>query len=303
MTALLTAAIVSSTSLILAALGAVVAERAGVLTISLEGYMLAGAFGAVAGADAGGPWVGFFVGLGAGMAVALAHAFLSISMRLNQIVSGLALNVLVLGLTGVLNQSIFGVERAGERVPGFSPWAVPGLSEIPVVGDALFNQPVFTYVAMLMVVVVSVTLARTKQGLSIRAVGEFPGAAEAHGVGVVRTRYAAVLFSGAMGGLGGAMLSIGTTGAFVNNITAGTGYIALAAVIFAGWRPLGATLACLLFGFAQASGVWANVLGVAVAQEFLAMVPYVVAIIALAVLAGRSAMPSALGAPYVKEQR
>ncbi len=303
MTALLVAAVASTTSLLLAALGGVVAERSGVFSIGLEGYMLCGAFAAVALSDSGGRWAGLFGALGAGMAIAAIHGVLSITMRVNQIVSGVTLNILALGATGFFNEAIFGISSSQHKVAGFGTWAIPGLSGIPYVGPALFDQNIFTYLCMLLLLAVILFLRWTRSGLSLRSVGERPLAAEARGISVVRMRYRAVLFSGAAAGLGGGMLSIGQIDAFVNNMTSGRGYIALAAVIFAGWKPLGAALACALFGLADASQVWANVLGVNLPYQVLAMAPYVVTLLALTVLKRRAAMPAALGVPFVREQQ
>lgn len=303
MTTLLVAAVVATTPLLLAAIGGVVAERAGVFSISLEGYMLVGAFAAVWASSGGGPWAGFFAALAAGTLLAAVHAVLSVTMRVNQIVSGLALTILALGATGFLNQAIFGLTGSGRRVDTFEPWAIPVLSDIPVAGPVLFDQNVFTYLAIVALVAVVVFLRRTRGGLAVHAAGEFPEAAAARGISVVRTRYAAVLWSGALAGLGGAMLSIGQVGSFVTNMTGGRGFIALAAIIFAAWRPLGAAVACLLFGLADVAQVWANVFGVDVPSQFLAMIPYVVTIAALALLRQRRAMPGALGVPFAGGQR
>jgi simple sugar transport system permease protein len=302
-TGLLVAAVASTTSLLLAALGGVVAERAGVFSIGLEGYMLCGAFAAVAVSDSGGRWAGLFAAIGAGAAIAAIHALLSIGLRVNQIVSGITLNILALGATGFFNQAIFGIASSQHKVAGFGNWAIPGLSGIPYAGRALFDQNVFTYLAAGLLVAVAVFLHRTRAGLALRAVGEYPLAAEARGIPVVKTRTAAVLFSGGAAGLGGAMLSIGQIDSFVSNMTSGRGYIALAAVIFAGWRPVGAAVACALFGLADASQIWADVLGIALPYQVLAMAPYVVTLLALTLLKRRSAMPGALGVPFVREQR
>lgn len=303
MTALLVAAVVSATALSLAALGGVVAERAGVFSIGLEGYMLSGAFAAVAVSSSGGRWAGAVGAIGAGMAIAGIHALLVVTMRANQIVAGVVLNLLALGATTFFNQGLFGLSSSQMKVPGFHGWAIPLLHRIPYIGPAFFDQNLFTYAAVVLAAAVAVFLRRTRRGLAVRAVGEFPLAAEARGISVVRTRYAAVLASGALAGLGGAMLSIGQIDSFVANMTAGRGYVALAAVIFARWQPLGAVAACALFGLADASQVWANVLGVNLPAEVLSIAPYAVTLVALTLLPRRVSMPSALGVPYLREQR
>jgi general nucleoside transport system permease protein len=302
-TELLTNAVAAATPLIFVALGGIVAERAGVMSISLEGYMLMGAFTAVAISHSHGAWAGVAAAGAAGAAVGLAHAFLCISARLNQIISGLALNLFALGLTGFLNSFVFGEGKAGTQVPGFSPVAIPGLSDIPVVGEALFDQPLFTYAAAALAVAVSFFFWKTREGLTLHAVGEHPAAAEARGIPVIRYRYVAVVFSGMLAGIGGAALSIGLLDSFVDNMTAGRGYIALAAIVFAGWRPLWAVGACLLFGLADAAQVSANVLDIDIPFELLATAPYVVTIVALVILGRRGRTPGGLGIPYLRGAR
>lgn len=303
MTALLVAAVVSTTALVLAALGGVIAERSGVFTIGVEGYMLSGAFAAVAVSASLGRWAGLFAAIAAGSGIAGIHAVLCVTMRVNQIVAGVVLNILALGATTFFNQAIFGLSSSQTTVEGFGNWAIPLLHRIPYIGPVFFDQTLFTYMAGVLLVMVVVFLRRTRRGLALRAVGEFPLAAEARGISVVRTRYAAVAVSGMLAGLGGAMLSLGDVGAFVANMTNGRGYIALAAVIFARWQPLGAAAACALFGLADASQVWANVLGVNLSANILATAPYVITVLALTLLPRRSSMPSALGVPYVRERR
>jgi general nucleoside transport system permease protein len=301
-TALLIAAVVSTTSLLLAALGGVIAERSGVLTIGLEGYMLSGAFAAVAVSASLGRWAGLIAAIAAGSAIAGIHAVLCVTMRVNQIVAGVVLNILALGATTFFNQAIFGLSSSQTRIDGFGSWAIPLLHRIPYIGPAFFHQTLFTYISGVLLVVVVVFLRRTRRGLALRAVGEFPLASEARGISVARTRYAAVAVSGMLAGLGGAMLSLGDVGSFVANMTNGRGYIALAAVIFARWQPLGAAAACALFGLADASQVWANVLGVNLSADILSTAPYLVTVLALTLLPRRSGMPRALGVPYVREQ-
>lgn len=303
MTELLTNAVAAATPLIFVALGGLIAERAGVMSISLEGYMLTGAFAAVAISNQSGIWAGVAAAAVAGGLVALVHAFLCISARLNQIISGLALNLFALGITGFLNSFVFGEGQAGAQVPGFSPLEIPGLSSIPVVGQALFDQPPFTYAAAVLAVLVSFFFWKTRPGLTLHAVGEHPAAAETRGIQVVRSRYLAVVVSGMLAGIGGAAYSIGILDSFVDNMTAGRGYIALAAIIFAGWRPLWAVGACLLFGLADAAQVSANVLNIDLPFELLATAPYVVTIIALIILGRRGRTPGGLGVPYLRGAR
>jgi simple sugar transport system permease protein len=301
-TTLLVNTVAAATPLIFVALGGLIAERAGVMSFNLEGYMLVSAFAAVAVSHYQGRWAGLAAGAAAAAAVALIHAYLCISARLNQIISGLALNLLALGITGFLNSLVFGHGAAGTEVPAFSTLAIPGLSSLPVAGPALFDQTPFTYLAVLLVVGVVFYLRKTRSGLALHSVGEHPAAADARGISVTRVRYGATLASGLIAGIGGAALSIGLVNSFVENMTAGRGYIALAAVVFAGWRPLLAVAACLLFGLADAAQVWANVLNVNVPHEFLATAPYIVTLIALTILGRRARAPGGLGMSYVRGQ-
>ncbi len=303
MTTLLTNGVSSAIPLILVMLGGIIAERSGVMSISLEGYMLTGAFAAVAVSHADGIWLGLTAAAAAGGIVGLVHAFLCVSARVNQIISGLAINLFALGITGFLDPVVFGAGNTGAQVPAFSNLKIPGLGAIPVVGSALFDQPMFAYLAIVLVALVSLYFRYTRSGLALHAVGEMPAAAEARGISVVRTRYAATVISGMLGGVGGAALSIGVVNSFVENMTAGRGYIALAAVVFAGWRPLVAAAACLVFGIADAAQVSLNVLGVHVATELLAMAPYVVTVLALIILGRRGRAPAALGLAFVRGQR
>lgn len=302
MTSLLITAVADATPLILVALGGLIAERAGVMSISLEGYMLAAAFAAAAVSNSSGIWPGVAAGAAAGLIFALAHGFLSITARINQIIAGLALNLLALGATAYANTLVFGVQN-GKEVPSFANFRIPLLGSIPLLGKVLFDQTVFTYFAAVVLVAVVVYFRRTRSGLSLHAVGENPAAADARGISVRRTRYRAVAVSGLLAGLGGAALTIAVGNSFVDNVTQGRGYIALAAVVFAGWRPLGAAAACLLFGLANAAQAWANVFNVHISSELLAMAPYLVTIIALTALGRSGRAPSALGLAFIRGQR
>lgn len=302
MTSLLITSIADATPLILVALGGLIAERAGVMSISLEGYMLAACFAAAAVSNTSGIWLGAAAAAVVGLVFALTHGFLSITARINQIISGLALNLLALGATGYANTLVFGVQT-GKQVPAFGTYRIPVLGSIPLLGKVLFDQTVFTYFAAVLLVAVVVYFRRTRSGMSLHAVGENPAAADARGILVQRTRYRAVAISGVLAGLGGAALTIAVGNSFVDNVTQGRGYIALAAVVFAGWRPLGAAAACLLFGLADAAQAWANVFNVHVSSDLLAMAPYVVTIIALTTIGRRGRSPGALGIAYVRGQR
>lgn len=292
-----------SAPLILAALGGLYAERTGVINIALEGMMLAGAFtAATATALTGNPWVGTSAAILAGVLVGLLHAAATVTWRADQVVSGTAINLLFLGVPALLSGAIFG-----------STGATPQLSRDQVLPDvnlfdqfrhpfaaAIFNQKPLVYLAFILTGVTGYVLVHTRFGLRMRAVGENPEAADTAGIGVARIRYAGVLVSGALAALGGAYLSIGQNSLFTRNMSAGRGFIALAALIFGKWNPVGAMLACLLFGFAEAVSI--RMQGtVAIPNQFIQMIPYLLTMIVLAGFIRRTAPPRALGVPYVKE--
>lgn len=286
--------------LLLPALGGVISERSGVVNIAMEGMMLTGAFFGVA-ADLA--WhnvlLATLVAMIAGGLMALIHAVVSIRFRADQIVSGVAINIFASGLTVFLIQRIYGIQDVG-HVSGSQllPFInVPGLSQIPFIGQVLFQQNVIVYVALVLLVVVHVTLFRTRLGLRIRAVGEHPQAADTAGINVYAIRYGAVITSGLLSGLSGAFLAIGISNTFVQNMTDGRGYIALAAMIFGKWTPFGAFVACLIFGLGQA--IYDNNSVIRISQYLLSMLPYILTLVVLAGLVGRSTPPAADGVPYL----
>lgn len=280
-----------STPLILAALGGLFSERAGVINIALEGMMLAGAFTAAAVTHAAGnPFVGLLAGMAAGMVIAAIHAVACIRYRADQVVSGTAINILMLGMPPFLSGAFFLSSGATPQIPKnqLIPWT-------PII-IAFALVPLTWYV-----------LYKTPFGLRIRSVGENPEAADAAGVRVARMRYAGVLLSGVLAGIGGAYLSIGQSSLFTRNMTSGRGFIALAALIFGKWRPVQTMLACLLFGFTEAvtiqmQGVVKLPSGDDIPVQFIQMVPYLLTIIVLAGFIGSSRPPKALGIPYEKER-
>jgi simple sugar transport system permease protein len=307
--ALFASTVRAATPLILAALGGIFSERSGIVNIALEGIMLVGAFFAMLisyyGQEAGlGPVLSATLGVVAavvfGLLIAMIHAVVSIRYRADQIVSGVAINILALGLTGFLLQLIFNTSGNSPSVPSLGAAPIPVLSQIPIVGPILFNQPPLVYVALIAVPISAFVLFRTPLGLRIRAVGEHPKAADTVGVDVFRLRYLGVALSGVLAGLGGAYLSIGQLNIFTENMTNGRGYIALAAVIFGKWNPWGALGACLLFGFFDAVQISLQNAGVNIPSDFLLMLPYIVTLLALAGFVGRSNPPAAVGVPYVK---
>lgn len=284
--------------LIFAAVGELVSERGGVLNMSLEGMMLTGAFVAAATSQASGdPMVGLLSGVVAAMVVALLQAFLSNTLRANQIVTGIGINILAIGGTTLALREIFGA-RAGIEVSGFDKWSPPLLGDIPVFGAAVFTQIWLAWLALALVVAVWFVLRYTALGVVITAVGEDPQAARKAGLSVTAIRYGIVLFTGMMCGLGGAFLSIGDLQSFTENMVNGAGYIAITAVIFGNWK-LGRTVAaCFVFGAATALQYQLPAMGVNVPNALLIMSPYLLALIAVAGLAGRQRAPSALTVPY-----
>jgi ABC-type uncharacterized transport system permease subunit len=280
-----------STPLILAALGGLFSERSGVINIALEGMMLAGAFTAAAVTyAAGNPYIGLLAGMTAGMFIAAIHAVACIRYKADQVVTGTAINILMFGLPAFLSGAFFLSSGSTPQIPRehLIPW-------IPI------------FIAFALVPISWYVLYNTPFGLRLRSVGENPEAADAAGVKVARMRYAGVLLSGVLAGLGGAYLSIGQSSLFTRNMTSGRGFIALAALIFGKWRPVQTMLACLLFGFTEAisiqmQGVVKLPSGDDIPVQFIQMVPYVLTIIVLAGFIGSSRPPRALGIPYEKER-
>ena len=280
-----------ATPLILAALGGLFSERSGVINIALEGMMLAGAFTAAAITYAtGNPFIGLAAGMTAGLALASIHALVSIRYRADQVVTGTAINILMFGMPAFLSGAFFLSSGSTPQIPREQL-----LPRLPIV------------IAFVMVFVTWYVMYKTPFGLRLRSVGENPEAADAAGVPVARMRYAGVLLSGVLAGLGGAYLSIGQSSLFTRNMTSGRGFIALAALIFGKWRPVQTMLACLLFGFTEAvsiqmQGVVKLPSGEDIPVQFVQMVPYVLTIVVLAGFIGHSRPPRALGIPYQKER-
>ena len=289
-----------ATPLVFAALGGLFSERAGVVNIGLEGLMLISAFAGVVGASlSGSALVGLFTAMGAGLLFALIHALMCVTFEADQIISGTAINLLALGGTGFLMVVIFGSGGTSPRVDGFASVAIPLLSDIPIIGKALFDQSLLVYLMYVLIPVVYFVVFRTPFGLRLRATGEVPEAVDTAGVSVTRMRYYGVGLSGILAGLGGVYLSMGLLSAFTEGMTNGRGFIALAALIFGRWNPIGVLALPLLFGFAQA--VTFGVSLEAVPIEFVEMLPYVLTIVALAGFGGRAIAPAAIGKPYRKE--
>lgn len=302
--ATLAVAMAAGTTLVLAAVGEVIAERAGVINLGLEGMMLVGAVSGFRGMQSSGSvWVGVAWALAAGAALGFLHAVLTISLRANQIVAGLSLTIFGTGLSAFIGKDVVGLPAEHS----FRAYAIPVLSDIPTVGEILFEQNVLVYGAYLLVAVAWVALYRTRLGLHLRAVGESAGTADAMGVGVFRLRYLAVITGGALAGLAGAYLSLARTPGWSEGMTAGRGWIALGLVIFARWNPVGALVGGFLFGLMEALNFQAQAVGITISPFFLGMLPYVFTIVAVvfaAVVGGRRlGAPAALGVPYEREQR
>jgi simple sugar transport system permease protein len=294
--------VVAALPLVYGAQTGVLGERTGVINVAIEGQLLIGAFaGALVGTMAGSDWAGLVAaGLG-GMLLGALLAVLAIRYRVDQVVLGVVLNLLALGITGFLYTQVMQQDGNSYNFPPiFSAWAIPGLSKIPVIGPALFDQNIFVYLAIVLVVGLHIGLNHTRWGLRTRAVGEHPTAADTVGIKVRGMRYRNVILGGLVAGVGGASLTIGAVGAFNNNMTGGRGFIALAALIFGRWNPLGATVAALLFGFCGALANFLGSINSSIPSEFLNMLPYAVTIVAVAGLVGRVRAPAADGQPYVK---
>ncbi|MGX1793566.1 ABC transporter permease [Microbacterium sp. NPDC055312] len=302
MIGLLAGALALATPLIFGALGGVIGERAGVVNIAIEAQMLAGAFtAAVAGSLAGTPWAGLIAAMLAGVLVALVLGVFTITYYVDQVIVGVVLNVLVIGITTFLFRQVLAPNTETMNSPDtFSVVPIPLLSEIPLIGPILFQQSFIVYLMYAVVALVWFGLYRTRWGLRLRAVGEHPQAADTVGIKVAATRYRAVLLGGAVAGLGGAFYTLVSVPRFNQEMTAGAGFIALAAVIFGKWDPIRATLAALLFGFATNLQGVLSVIGSPVPSQFMLMLPYIVTIFAVAGLVGRSRPPAADGEPYIK---
>jgi ABC-type uncharacterized transport system permease subunit len=291
----LAAAVRISTPLLYAATGELLVERSGVINLGVEGAMLAGALAAALGAGFGGPWVGVLAAATAGIAVAAVFAAVALGARADQIITGTAVTLGAIGLTGAIYRSAYGAGGPGLSLPTFAPIPIPGLARIPVVGPALFAQPVLTYLAWLLVPVVWWFLFRSWWGLALRATGESAEAARASGVPVRRIRVTAALVAGGLSGLGGATLVLAQVGTFAEKMTAGRGFLAIAVVVLGRWHPGGVLLASLLFGAATALQYAFQAMGLGVPYQIFLMLPYLLALAALAVRIRAWRAPAGLG--------
>jgi ABC-type uncharacterized transport system permease subunit len=291
----LAAAVRVATPLLWAATGETIGERSGVINLGIEGTMLAGALAAALGATAWGPWGGLGCALFAGMLMAAVFALLAIGARADQIITGTAITLAAVGLTGTIYRQAYGEAGAGLTIPTFSPLAIPGLSQIPVLGPALFQQPVPTYLAVGLLPLVWWVLFRTRVGLALRATGEAAAMARAAGVRTRLIRTCATIAGGGFAGVGGATLVLAQVGTFAERMTAGRGFLAIAIVVLGRWHPVGVALAALLFGVATSMQFLFQALGIQAPYQLFLMLPYLLTLLALAGAVGRVRAPGDLG--------
>jgi simple sugar transport system permease protein len=291
----LAAAVRVATPLLLAATGETITERSGVINLGLEGTMLAGALAATLGATAWGPWSGVGCAIVAGMLLAVVFALLAVGARADQIITGTAITLAAVGLTGTIYRQAYGLGGAGLSIPTLESIAIPGLSQIPVLGPALFDQPAPTYLALLGMPIVWWVLFRTRLGLALRATGEGAAMARAVGVRTNLIRTGATVVGGGFAGLAGASLVLAQVGSFAEGMTAGRGYVAIAIVVLGRWHPGGIALGALLFGVATALQFLLQTLGLDAPYQLFIMLPYLLTLLALAGAVGRVRAPADLG--------
>jgi simple sugar transport system permease protein len=299
---LLSTTLLKAVPITLGALSGILSERAGVVNIAIEGMMLSGAMmSTLIASITDSLWLGVAAALVIGGLMALLHGWLSIRYKVNQIISGTVINIFATGLTSYFSAKFMQTYQELNSPGTFGPWPIPVLAQIPVIGPILFQNNIFVYAMFFFLIVLHMALFYTRWGLRVRSVGEHPRAADTLGINVIRTRYMAVVMSGMMAGLGGAYFTLGSVGRFDEVMTAGRGFIGLAAMIFGNWTPFGSLGAGLLFGFADSLASRLAILGLPIPSEFLLMAPYVATMIVLAGVIGRSQAPAADGVPYEKE--
>lgn len=301
---LIATAVVAGTPILFAALGELMTERSGILNLGVEGMMLVGAvMGFIFTVKTGNHWIGILAAMTGGGLLSLIHAFISVTLRGNQVVSGLALTIFGTGISGFIGKSYLGMPMTNS----FDVIAIPILKDIPVLGPALFNQDALVYISLILAIIAWYVLYRTRWGLSIRAVGENPAAADAVGISVSRVRYICTIIGGMMAGIGGAYLSLAYAPSWQENMTAGRGWIAVALVIFALWNPLFQILGSYLFGGVEACTFRMQLAGIEISPSFLSMLPYILTIFVLVLVTIRlrqeAGAPGALAVPYDREER
>jgi len=299
---MLSSAVSMAVPITLGAFSGIICERAGVVNIAIEGMMLMGAMvGALVGSVTQSIWLGLLAGIAASVLLAALHAVLSIKYKINQIISGTVINIFSTGMTSFISQKFLQVHQELNNPAMFNRFPIPGLANIPLVGPIFFNTTFFVYAMFILVFVLQFTLFSTRWGLRHRAVGEHPKAADTLGIDVIKTRYIAVLLGGIIAGLAGTFLTLGSVGRFDEGMTAGKGFIGLAAMLFGNYSPFGALGAGMLFGFADSLGSKLSLLGSAIPSEFMSMAPYLITMIVLAGFVGKGHVPAADGEAYTKE--
>jgi simple sugar transport system permease protein len=291
----LAAAVRVATPLLFAATGETITERSGVINLGIEGIMLAGALAAAIGATTWGPWGGLGMAALAGMLAAAVFALLAIGARADQVITGTAITLAMVGLTGTIYRQAYGTQGVGLSIPTFSELPIPGLSRIPVLGPGFFQQPIPTYLVFAALPLLWWVLFRTRMGLALRATGEAAAMARATGVRTTLIRWVATVIGGAFVGLGGATLVLAQVGTFAERMTAGRGFLAIAIVVLGRWHPGGVALAALLFGLATALQFLFQALGVQAPYQLFLMLPYLLTLLALAGAVGRVRAPADLG--------
>ncbi len=301
-TGLIAAAVRIATPILLAAQGENIAERSGILNLGVEGMMIMGAFTSFFTIYfTGNYWLGLLVGLTTGALMALIHSLMSISLKVDQVVSGLVITILGLALSTYLYLSLFG--RTIVVIDAWKPTPIPILSQIPIIGSALFNHNILTYFAIIFTVISSVFIFRTTKGLTVRAVGENPLASDTVGIKVERTRYLCTIFGGLMAGMAGSCLSSVNFNSFFSGMTAGRGWIAIAVVIFGRWRPSWVLVGAMLFGFLDSFQLRLQASGFPIPKQIILMTPYLLTLVALVLVSRRARAPAALAIPYVKGEK
>jgi simple sugar transport system permease protein len=299
---MLASAVSMAVPITLGAFSGIMSERAGVVNIAIEGMMLMGSMvGALVGSVTQSAWLGLIAGIAAAVLLAALHAVLSIKYKIDQIISGTVINIFSTGMTSFLSQKFLQVHQNLNNPAMFPRVEIPGLASIPLIGPILFNTNFFVYVMFLLVFFLQWALFSTRWGLRHRAVGEHPKAADTLGIDVIKTRYVAVLLGGVIAGLAGTFLTLGSVGRFDEGMTAGKGFIGLAAMIFGNYNPFGALGAGMLFGFADSLGSKLSLLGSVIPSQFMSMAPYLITMIVLAGFVGKGHVPAADGTPYDKE--
>lgn len=299
---MLSSSVLLAVPITLGAFSGLLCERAGVINIAIEGMMLMAAMvGALVGSISQSAWIGLIAAIAASMLLASLHAVLSIKYKINQIISGTVINIFSTGMTSFLSQKFLQVHQELNNPVMFSRIEIPGLSKIPLIGPIFFNTNFFVYLMFFLLILIQIAIFSTRWGLRLRSVGEHPKAADTLGINVIKTRYMAVLLGGLVAGIGGAFFTLGSVGRFDEGMTAGKGFIGLAAMIFGNYSPIGAIGAGMLFGFADSLGSKLSLLGSVIPSTLMSTAPYLITMIVLAGFVGKGHVPAADGVAYEKE--